>query len=387
MSLLNSFTYIHANNKSPELNYEIYKTMQKWKKLFHRYNKTQHEYEDAFSKTFLEALKFYDENRGTSLDAYISKYAETINKDKIFKREIPVDFMEESLADGEEDMQEVNHKHKNPGIDNELHPKVNDFSDGVIANADMENHSMSDIQKFILEDLGYFLTFCEAVKAKDTTTGSYSNSYIKRARQLFRAYRNFNAICLKIYEQFEAEMRWFLKVQMDFEVTTKLEDADFTLSKPENLSKRIKLLNKQTHQPIKDADTEEFVVDGKLNTKVKQIGIYKINYVDAMETLIDKISDEENNEFVFHLGKHSIIRTLHSSTFVDGKASVICNILKMELVTNVLKAVNGKLLNIGVDNIYIIRDRVDDLQIKPIEAKGLTLNFTVQDITDEVEFI
>ena len=31
MSLLNSFTYIHANNKSPELNYEIYKTMQKWK--------------------------------------------------------------------------------------------------------------------------------------------------------------------------------------------------------------------------------------------------------------------------------------------------------------------------------------------------------------------
>ena len=158
----------------------------------------------------------------------------------------------------------------------------------------------------------------------------------------------------------------------------KWKETDYSFIQT-NQSKRIKLINRMTRFIADDADTDDIVLEGKLGTK----RVIKVPYKDLWNKLCDLIDSEETNQIKFVIGDQYIFRTLGGSlSIINSSLFNEYELVRDEIVTNLLQDTRGRLLNIGSECIYILVS--DDNEIPDRTIRGINIHFDKIDITDSL---
>lgn len=356
--MLRSFAFI-KKDISPKLYYETWNEIQKWKYYFYKFAGTNAE--EAMHLTLVHTLTHYD---GVgNLSAYIKKLAREIAKEN--GKVVPVDFMEQTLADSDEDM-EVSVR-VNTG-------KAPSFENAVV-NEMTVKYDKVDIQILALEFLDKFVLLCDSLRNHDTTTKYYPEIFINTCLELSDKYEDFNNLCLELFDEYQDDIEWFLGLDENIE---DWKETDFSLIR-NSISKRVLLMDEDTEEPCKDADTESIYLKGSLKGRK----IYRINYYDVWDRLCDLVDAYETNECKFIIGDNYVLRTLGGSfSVLNTDLYNFYDLVRNEIVTNILYLTNSKLLNVGSRCVYILS--TDTIEIPKKVIKGITIEFEIEDITESL---
>lgn len=355
---MKSFKFM-IDDVSPDFYYKVWSEIQQWRYYFFKFA-GGNGYE-VMQLTLMHALTHYEESG--NLQAYIKSLARTMGKSD--GKQIPTNFLEETLASVE---------------DNDYEPKVDtgsisSFEPQIIEEV-VKSNALESVQILALEYLDKFVVLCTALMNHDTTTKYYPETFIKESLNLSRKYENFNSICLSLYQEYQDEIDWFLQLDEDNDCW---KEADFSYIR-NNLSRRIVLLSEDTEKPTNDADSEPCFVKGDLKNK----RIYKIPYEDIWEKQCDLLDSYEINEMKFILGNNYIVRTLGGSySPLNADLFNYYDLVRSEIVTNILYETGGRLLNVGSKCIYILAS--DSVSIEDKLVKGIQIKFNIIDVTDEMK--
>ena len=352
--------------------YEIWNEILKLKWYFYKFAGVNAE--EAMQKTLMHTLLHFNADKGR-LSAYIKKLAREIAKGD--KREVLVDFLENTLSETDWDG-----KKKSPTVDV---GKTDDFSNVVLENMSNDDELRKiDVSKLALEFMDKFVMLCDALIRKDTSTVYYPEIFIKSCLELSAKCNNFNELCLDIYMEYGDLMKWFL--DLDNEEDKKIwKETDFSVLNT-SYSKRLQFIDVKTGELVKDADVDKYKVKGKIGTDSKKKKVIKINYRKVWDYLCSLIDDSETNELKFVINDNYIVRTFGGSySFLNAELYNIYDVVKMEMLTNLIYDTNGRIINIGSENFYLVC--TDDMNKTRFKRKvhGYDVIFDYEDITDTIQ--
>lgn len=364
---MRSFSFMLTEIK-PDMYYKLNAEIGKLKWYFVRF--AGKDADEAMQKTFVHTLYHYNPSRG-ELFAYLKKLAREICKDP--HKIVFVDFIEQTLADG--------------GIieDGSLTPTVDtgrssDFSNDVIKTLMDELDDDEDAIRLALDFMPQFCMLCDAVGHKDSSSVYYPDIFKQTVTNLCRKHKNFMQRCLRIYNMYRLELEQFLQKPTEDYGVWREADIFFVRN---NMSKRIKLYNKATGLEVQDADFEDFCIDGSLS-RLGNKRIYRVWYVDLWESLCDMADSKSTNKLKFIIGKYYKIRTLGGSeSIVNTDLFNLYDLLRFEILTNVLRDTNAKILNIGSSCFYLLGEE-KYMEIPSRVVQGIEINLSFEDITDSV---
>lgn len=319
------------------------------------------EADEAMQTALVHSLKHFDENKG-SLQGYIKALAKTLAYPD--GRCICVDFLEQTLDDNdnsEERRQLIKHD--------------SDFSSELIDEMYLSVDRSSEVADLALGNMDKFIILCKAIKSKNSTTMYYSETFVRSCLEMFKKCKNFNEVCLELYEEYGKEMEEFLS--LDENNIGSWCEADYTFLNSRK-SRRVVLLN-ESGTLIDDADNEEFYVKGSIKDKK----IIRIKYKDVYENMLDLIDSPCTNEIKFVIGERFIIKTLGGSlTVCSPNLYNIYDLVLDEILTNLLKDIrNSSILNIGSECIYLLCRNDCKLEIPERIIRGIPLNFDVEEVS------
>lgn len=345
--------------------YDVWTEIQKLKWYFYKF--AGENADEAMHKTLMHTLSHFDTNRG-NLSAYIKKLAREITKDN--GKLIFVNFLEQTLAYGEGDEEEK------PQVDT---GKVQDFSTEVIDNIILDESRRAEIINLALEFMDKFIILCEALIKHDTSTVYYPEIFISECLKLSQKCRNFNQSCIDIYLEFKEDFEWFLT--LDEGNIGSWKETDYLLIN-QRQSKRVRLLNEDTDQEVIDADQESWYLSGNLG-KGRRKRVIKVYYESEWETMCDLVDDCETNCMKFVMDDSYIVRTLGGSySVLNPDLYNLYDLIRMEILTNVLQVTGGRVLNVGSECIYILCDSDFDCCFEQKRIRGIDIDFSAVDITD-----
>ena len=356
----------HKEIANERLFYEIWTTIGKLKWYFYKFAKNNAE--EAMQLTLEHCLTHYNPNI-SSLDVYVKSLAREITKDN--GRLVFIDFIEQTLSG---DSGDTGEREKNVNLNV---GRVRDFSDDIVENMLLSEDRRDDIIELALQFMDKFIVMCEALINNDTTVVYYPEVYIKACLKLNKLCRNFNKSCISLYMDYAPEFKKFL--DSDANNVGEWLEADFSYIST-NTSKRIRLVNSLTGLPVNDADKEKLKCEGKLVDK----RVLRIPYSQLWETLCDMVDSEETNEIKFVLGDQYIFKTLGGSLSVANTSLFnMYDLIKNEIITNVLHETRGRLLSVGSECIYVLTAK-SDVCIEPKSIRGISIELKAEDITESL---
>lgn len=318
------------------------------------------EADEAMQTALVHSLKHFDENKG-SLQGYIKALAKTLAYPD--GRCICVDFLEQTLDDNDDEERRQLIKHDS------------DFSNELIDEMYLSIDRASEVADLALGNMDKFIILCKAIKSKNSSTVYYSEVFIRACLDLFKKCKNFNEVCLELYEEYGKEMEEFLSLDRD-NIGNWCE-ADYTFLHSRK-SRRVVLTN-EFGGAIDDADNEEFYIKGSMKDKK----IVRVWYKDVYENLLDLVDSPCTNEIKFVIGERYIIKTLGGSLSVcSPNLYNIYDLVQDEILTNLLKDMrNSSILNIGSECMYFLCKSNCDLDIPKRVIRGIPLEFKAEEVT------
>lgn len=331
-----SLSYIMADNISSVSIGDIWDEISKLRTYFIKFAGANAD--EAMQRALMHTLTHFDANKG-SLQVYIKRLAREITKDG--GRYIYVDFLEDTVSNDTPNQIKVDAG------------KLEDFSVGVVNRLQDPYPVRDKLEHLALSYLDKFVLLCNSIIKHDTTTTYFPNIFIKTVLKLSDLYRgNFNQECLNLYREYKEDIEWFL--ELDENNTGVWSEADFLLLK-QSVSKRVTLVNSRTGKPVIDADYEDCEVKGTIGASKC---ILKVPYYDIWDNLCKLVETNETNELRFVMGNNFIVRTLGGSlTTVNPNIGNIYDLIRDEIVTNILHDTGGRLLNISEENVYVLCDK------------------------------
>lgn len=369
--MLKSVSYMQTELDSSLL-YDIWEEIEKLERYFYKFAKS--EAPEAMQAVLSHALTHFNPEKGT-LNVYIKSLARTVSKQA--GKEVALDFLEDTLEDGEEYL-ELSDKN----IDNAVHTSSSDFSEDIVRRVDSERYRKRDVVEYALMSMDKFLILCEAIIRRDTTTTYYPDAFIKETLKLSGKYKDFNEMCLEIYAEFNDEIKWFLGLDKG-NSGSPWKEADFSLIEVRT-SKRIALVNQYTEEPVLDADIEDYQLKGSENT-LNTKKIYKVSYSDLWNKLCDMVDDTQSNEIKYIIDSSYIVRTLGGSLQLNADLYNMYDLIRSEIVTNILTDTGCRLLHVGSECVYLIQDEKISVKIPVRHVKNIDIQFEVTDITNSIE--
>lgn len=364
--MLASFSFMQGTIDA-SFYYDVWEQIQGLKGYFYKF--AGENAEEAMQRTLLHTITHF--NSSGNLSAYVKKLAREIMKDG--NRLIYVDFLEQTLAEDDEE--------SSAKVDL---GRVSDFSYEVIEALDSRSSRMPDIIKVALQYMDRFLVLCEALINHDTTTLYYPDSFIKECLKIARHCNSFSRMCIDLYARYKEEFEWFLN--LDSGNIGVWKETDFLLIN-QSQSKRVKLLDPVTKKEVEDADIDDWVLKGSLGGDGSKKYILRVDYLDAWEIMCDLIDDTETNAMKFIINGIYIVRTLGGSvSIINPDLFNLYDLVRMEILTNVLQDTRGRVLNVGSRAIYLLctsmPDSLDQLEHRVI--KGIHIDLKYSDITETV---
>ena len=349
--------------------YEVWEEICKLKWYFYRFAGVNAE--EAMQRTLMHTILHFQSDKG-NLYAYIKKLAREITKDN--NRLIPVDFLEQTLAE-EDDSGETR-----ATVDT---GRVSDFSNELVDTLTADDSARDSIVNLALEFMDRFVILCEALRKRDTTTTYYPEIFIKQCLKISSKCENFNKLCLELYSQHKADFKRFCNYD--------IADADSVWCESDymyvfnNTSKRYYMVNASTYNEVIDADSENWVMHGNIGTGDKKKKIIKVDYYSVWDFMCDLVDSEVTNEMKFILGNSYIIKTFGGSlSIINPDLYNIYDLIRVEIITNLLRDTFGKVLNVGSRNLYLLCTPDFEKTSFNCTVRGHNLNFTYIDITDTV---
>lgn len=347
--------------------YEVWKELENLKWYFYKFAGTNAD--EAMSKTLYHTLTHFNKDKG-NLSAYVKKLAREITKET--SRLIYVDFLEQTVAD-EDDGDE--------NVPKAIGGSVRDFSDEVAEAMVMAEDRRGEVVNLALEFMDKFMTLCDALKRRDTSTRYFPDMFIRACMNINSRCLNFNQLCFDVYEEYGDEFQWFLdlgKLQENW------READFMMIR-NSMSKRLRMVNAVTGEDVSNADFEDFVFQGKLGNGESRKKIIKVAYYDVWEMMCDLADSKETNELKFVIGDSYIVRTFAGSrSSLNTDLCGIYDLIRNEILTNVILDTGGRILNIGSENFYLVCSPSMDKSTLERSVHGYDLKIDYVDITDEV---
>lgn len=348
--------------------YEVYNEIHNLKWYFYKFSGINAD--EAMQRTLYHTLMHFDAERG-NLSAYIKKLAREITKEN--GRTVLVDFIENTLADNTDNDEE---EELQSTVDT---GSIRDFSTTLINEMELNIDRHQEVVNIALEFMDKFVILCDALIRHDTSTKYYPDTFIKSCLAVNAKCTNFNSLCLDIYMEYKEDFEWFLSLESDEE---DWKESDFAMIN-NNKSKRIRLVNSETNEGVLDADTESWKVVGNLNNSEKRI--IKVYYEDLWEYFCDLIDDTETNEMKFIIGNSYILRTFGGSQGVlNTDLFNFYDLVRYEIVTNVIIDTRGRVLNIGSENIYLICNSDMNKAGMNRTVHGHPIELQYVDITDSI---
>jgi hypothetical protein len=338
--MLKSYSFMHKEIDIA-FYYKVWDEIKKLKWYFYKFAGVNAE--EAMQRTLMHTIVHFSPSKG-NLSAYVKKLAREITKNN--NREVLVDFLENTLSDNNWDEDYSSGSNIDVG-------SIQDFSSEVINDlVNTDDNRRVDIDKLALEFMDKFVILCDALIKHDTSTKYYPDIFIQNCLKLNAKCKNFNKLCLDVYMEYGDDMRWFLELaENDTQIW---REPDFTLLNS-SYSKRLQLINLSTHEVVENADVEPFRLMGNLGTGASRKKIIKVNYSDLWEYFCDLIDDTETNELKFIIGNNYIIRTFGGSfSVLNADLFNLYNNVRVEILTNVIQDINGRILNIGSENLYLV---------------------------------
>lgn len=319
--------------------------------------------DEAMARTLMHVITHFDANKGYLPD-YVRKLARTIEKKN--NKLVLVDFLEDTVY--EDDIEDTN------ASIYASKKRVTDVADEAIENVMQKENYYKDIQKLALEFMDKFVLLSKALIQHDTNTTYYPEPFIKACMDLMHKYNNFNQACIDIYTENDENFQWFLSLDNN---DTEWRETDYLLF-AQRESKRVLLINKVTKEVVKDCENEKFGIQGNLGTKANPKYVLKVDFSKAWHTMCDLIDDSYCNEMKFVLGDNYIIRTLGGSySVVNPIKTNMYNLVRDEIVTNILLMFNCRLLSVGKTTAYILANDIDICKDYLLEIKGVNIEFNI----------
>lgn len=348
--------------------YEINEEINNLRGYFYKFAGTNAD--EAIQLTMEHVLRHYDAHKG-GLNAYIKKLAREITKDS--GKVVAVDFLEQTVVDNGEGAGVASDK-----IDV---GRVEDFSTVVLDRLERQEDRLPEVINLSLEFMGYFVTLCEALMTCDLKSSYYPDKFKEACLKLSRKCANFNKLCIMLYSRYRDKYKWFLALEAEDE---DWKEPDFALCRSCK-SRRIKLVDPQTGVEVEDADRESYAVLGSLEDGSGSKKILRIRYYEMWSFMCDLIDDDSINEMKFVIGNSYIVRTFGGSwSHLNVSLYTMYESVRTEILTNVLRDIGGKVLNIGSENFYIVCNKsVEKTGITRV-VHGCTLSLVYEDITGMV---
>lgn len=340
--------------------YEVHNEIQSLKWYFYKFAGVNAE--EAMQRTLCHTLSHFNTAKG-SLPVYIKKLAREITKEN--SPLVFVDFLEQTLSDSDEE----DESQAIGGID--------DFSTSLVNTIDYDKDKRVDVVNLALSFMDKFLILCDALMKHDISTRYYPEIFIKNCLDISNNCPNFNSLCLSLYMEYKDDFEWFLQRQSDSDTW---KEPDFALV-ANSVSKRIKLINPKTNKVVEDADVDSYELYGSIGSKK----VIRVNYSDLWEYFCDLIDDVETNELKFIIGNSYICKTFGGSLSVlNPDLYNMYDIVRTEIVTNILLDTSGRILNIGSKCLYLLCNSNMNLDCLIRTAHGQEIKLVYEDITDSI---
>ena len=317
--------------------YDIWNEIQKLKWYFYKFAGANAD--EAMQRTLYHTLLHFNSEKG-NLSSYVKKLAREITKEN--SRLVLVDFLENTLSDS--DTEEENLK---SSVDT---GSINDFSSQLIEEIEACEDRRGEIVNLALEFMDKFILLCDALIKHDTSTRYYPEIFIKSCLSISKKCSSFNRQCLDLYMEYVDDFKWFLELE---ERQEDWKEPDFVMIR-NSYSKRIKLVDENGNE-VEDADLTPFRLQGKLGEGTNKKRVIKVKYVDLWEYFCDLIDDTETNELKFVIDNSYIIRTFGGSLSVlNTDLYSEYDLVRNEILTNVLFDTGGRILNVGSECFYLV---------------------------------
>lgn len=342
--------------------YELIQEIQKLRWYFYKFAKTNAE--EAMQRTIMHAITHFDASKG-NLSAYVKSLARDILKDG--NRLVFVDFLENTISDDDDNIE--------VGQSGFARQKNSDFTTDLVNEMYLAEDKSEEIVCLSLEFMDKFVVLCEALLQYDTSIAYYPEAFINQSLTIMGHCTNFNEMCIALYLKEKERFEWFLSQGVD----DKWREADFTyLSR--HSSKKTKLINPDTGYEVEDADTDPFVLV-KLESGKRLI---RVNYYDPWDKLCDLASEDEGvNCIRFNLDGHFVIRTPAGSwSVLDCDPYSEYDLLRVEIITNIIMPYRGRLVHAGTENVYFLCNPDDVLVDREVDLMGIPAKFHYEDVTD-----
>ena len=364
--VLNSFSFM-PKEIDIAFYYEINNEIQKLKWYFYKFAGANAD--EAMQRTLHHTLLHFNADKG-NLSAYIKKLAREITKEN--GRIILVDFLEQTLSDNEDD--DISDSSIDIG-------NVADFSSSLIDELEFNEDKRDDVINLALEFMDKFMLLCEALIKHDTSTKYYPDIFIKNCLAINRKCLNFNYLCLDVYMEYKDDFEWFLSLG---DGDDDWKESDFVLIN-NSQSKRIRLINPDTKEDVEDADVDTYILRGKLGIGDSRKKVIRVNYLDLWEYFCDLIDDSETNEIKFVINNSYICRTFGGSLSVlNPDLYNMYDVVRMEILTNILQDTFGRILNIGSECIYLVCNANMNKTELVRDVHGHHIELKYEDITDNL---
>lgn len=348
---------------SPDFYYQVWNELQKLRHYFIKFAKTRAD--EIMSAALDHILGHFNSSKG-GLSAYTKKLAREMVKTP--NKEIAVDFLENTVAnsDGDDfgDTSSVTMKHR-----------VDDISTEAINNIMLENEDYIDITKLSLEYTAYFIQMCDSLKRHDSSLLYLSDTYVSICLGLIKRFPNFNTLCIEHCEKYRNLFEVFIA-----EDDAQWFEADYGLIE-RYTSKRVVLRNFVTGSIVEDADTEGYIVDGMVSVKNSEKYLGRVYYADLWETMCDYVDAIESNIMKLVINNHYVVRTLGGSySMLDVDLYNIYDLLRAEIVTNIVRSTRSKIMNIGSEYVYLLCNKDCVTEIEKQTIRGVEVDLKVERI-------
>lgn len=348
--------------------YDIQNEIEGLRHYFYKFAKWNAD--EAIQRAIMHAVNHFRPDKG-SLRSYLKKLAREIVKEN--GKIIAVDFLEQTLSQDDTD----GFAGSSPVVDL---GRVSDFVNDIITDIELSVDRSVEVEVLALEFMDKFVMLCEALLTYDTQTKYYPDVFV---RQCFlirgRCGDCFNDICIDLYLRYKDKFKWFLSLPEKTEGSWK--ESDFGLIN-RSIARKLTFVSPVTGEEIEDADIDEFTIKGVLE---KNRRIYRIRYYDIWEKMCDMIDEDGINEMKFKIGDNFVIRTFAGSwSVINPDYFNEYDIVRAEIITNILSDTTGRLINAGSECIYIIYNPIYPIKESKRTVFGHNIDFVYEDITDTI---
>ena len=361
---MKSFAYSEEDFDS-SLCYQIWYEIEGLRSYFRKFSRGRED--EAMQLTLNHAMTHYRPNRG-DLVPYLKTLAREILKDG--NKYVPCDFMEETVADI-----------KNEGCGTKVNSEGTKVSIGnadstvkdVLSRLEDDTNYREKIAELALQFMNFFMLMCQSLINKDSTTIYFPKVYIRECLKLQSKTDTFNSECLLLYSEYKDEFDKFINWSLSNEGSWR--ETDFDLINKYG-SKRIKMCT-EDGSICKDPDKENWHLVGNLGNK----RVIKIPYVDIYDYMCDLVDEDGINQMKFTIDDSFILRTLGGSLSVVNPCLFSeYDLIKSEILTNMLYDTQGRYIGVGSEYMYFIVDADKDYKIPHRRINGIDLDFEIIEV-------